>query len=1385
MIAFVYARWRRCTALVISLAVLHCAPGLAVYSVLAANLKAAPKSGVAIIAPLHAASLERHFNLNVIRSPASRMPAAMTNASLNIVSPAPVAAHENAANLLPALAPAEEVNAALAERTRALAALEAEGRRLAASRSDEGTRIIAQAQGRRLFEGSTRRDELSAVFAAGRAAAVISLAAPTQDPASEKAPAPNASRQPAPPAGPSDPAGPNRGRVSIGLLLAIGGGVGAWYAAPVFLPALLALSAHLPFSIPALPLLAYKAIITTLGVGAGFAAFSTRTWKNFPADLRDDAIGAARTTFRFWARFGLIFDSVLRGKSSDEAMKGEVPAGLLKYPLIAWPFVALGYVFTPVAFALGAAWRVIGTPILAAVRGAREVAVGFFPWLARVFRFLSRVIRNIIPFAGGYLWGTLRGLFMAGVVGAVVLAAPVFRDAVAAKYAPQTLPGWVGYRLLQLGGLSATLVLGLVGVAAGLVVSPLHVLLSAFERAFAWSGAHKGAEAFFGRWLRALSADRAFTFLLERGSASAGAETLAARGSRLINGTLISLALSAALPAVSLASLIRSLSSAFDGKPVNDDSPDWYKSVPAKGAERPVESTPGFAFPVILAVFGAGTAVLAASAFSAGLGLYAAAALAGAGLGLALSQPKALLALPNAVAADASRAGTLAWTSWSDAGRRTVAAVLGAAKMPALGLLLSAVPGAVMTVASFAAGGLYGVAAGLTKASWKGLLEMISRFLPALRRFLNFLTRVLKNAVPFALGFLWGAFAGFFKTSFVTAVAFFKPVIEAFEAEGRERKRPSEAQIGLGLLLGLTLLPLAAAVFAGGFAIGAVLGLPVTLTLGLSRAVMWSNPSERSVAYFRAWERQTLPRAAQDALNVVTGVFSGRGTEMPVWRLYVRLASSLAGAPVTAFVIVAAAAKAYIRSLLDAFIVAEGGRLPPSPKEPTTPYTPIPEMTPPAPAAQAPAALAAVAGLVGLSAGAAAAWTLWAGYTGLLAALPILGLPLLGLATGLAVSQPAFWRDILPLAFTHGKSGLERSYEYWKNSGDAALQGLFGVPRGSLYALPHRLVGGVLGLGWTLAGAVYGAGAAFLTGAYEGARQVVYEILPFLRTAFETVMKILRRVVPFVFGLIAGAVAGIVGSAAFGALLLGRPYFKHVVGENFAHRGAIAFLGNLFLKLVAGVLGVLFGLAGVAIGIVVAAPYALTTAVALAFRFAEIGGPVQRYFDRWSYGALREEMRRINQLTSRFRFEDAPEGGAPSLAAGWIRMANILPATVAAVFAAGVAGLVSYVRSLISAYRSSASGQPVPAPVVDEESSREWDRTWSRAGRTARQFFGWAVAGAAVGAGVWAFTAWAPLGLAGWLLVGAAAGLGAILAFSVAGFIAMAALILWISGQLR
>jgi hypothetical protein len=1436
MTRFVRSRWCRFTALLLSLAVLHSAPGLASYAALAQTVKA-PVSGASSIptvrvgAPLGSAALmpsgsaaltapRLAGSLNMAPAPRLSAPSiapgiAADAAASTLQTPlAPVAGPRGTITTIPTAAlPAVSGLSAAAESPRwvesaipaaaqiqeAAAALQAVAP--AANDAPAASPLSAAPILNRVFDASRSHAELDAPVAGGLSG-FAPLSAAADGPGGPTGIAPASPSSPNGPNGPSND-GPRRLPVTVGLLLAIGGGVGAWYAAPVLVPLLTFALGKIPFvTVPALPLLAYKSIVTALGAAAGLSAFSVRTWLGFPADLKATSLAAGRTTFRFWARFGMIFDAVLRGKSTDEAQNAPLPAGIHKYPVIAMPFVLLGYIATPIAFVIGAGWRLVGTPLLAAWRGAHDVAVGFFPWLAKVFRFLGDVFRNIIPFIGGLLWGALRGVFFAAAAGAIVASAPVFRDVVLAEYEPKSVPGWVSYRLLQLGGLIATLGVGLAGAAAGLLVSPAHTVLSMLRMAFKWSDASPSADRFFSRFERALSEDKAFNALMERGSKSERAETLASRGSRLVNGTLSGLALLAVYPFLALATFVRGLYTAARGVEIERWDTDFERNRPAKGAERETVPNAGFLAPAILGGLGLAGGVLAYAWYApavlvfgglAGLGMWAAAGLAGMFLGLALSQPATLKTLRGAAASDAGRAGGIGWRTWDSTGRAAATAVFGTEKAAVVGTVLAAIPGAVMAVVSSLLGfsqGLYGT---VVKASWHGLVEGARRFLPALQRLLNFVGRVLRNILPFAFGFIWGGIVGVFKTGGAVAISFFKPVVEAFGAEDDGRTRPSEAQIGFGLLLGLTLLPLAAAVFAGGFVMGAVLGLPVVLTFAVMRGIKWAKPSDASVAYARAWERTAADRAAGRMIHSVSGVFAGVGREMPIWRLYVRVASALLGAPVTALTLLVSGYQGYFKSFGEAKAAAAGQQLPAMPEEPKAPASSETEAPETVPAGKAPVAFAAAAGIAGLIGGLGAmwffglpflaglsGWALWAGYAGVFA-----GLPLGGLSLGLALTQPVTWKNLLPLVKAHGAGGFKRSYEYWTNSGDAALQGIFGLRRGTPLTFLHRFVGAAAGLAWSVAGAVYGLGAALAAGAYAGARQVVYEILPALRVAFETAMKVLRRVVPFVLGLLAGIVGGVIGSAAFGALLLGRPYFSHVVGEDFETSGAIAYLGKLFMKLVALVLGVLFGLGGIVAGVIVAAPYSVTSAVALAFRWADIGGPVQRFFDHWSFGSLREEMRRINQLTSKFKFEDAPEGRDPSLAAGWIRMANIFPATFAALFASIIAGYVGFVRSLGTAYRTSTSGQPVPEPTVDEESRREWDRTWSRAGRTAAGFWWWGIIGAAIGGGIVLASSWAPLGLAGWLLVGAAAAAGVVLAVTVGLIIAAIALMVWIGGQLR
>lgn len=1177
------------------------------------------------------------------------------------------------------------------------------------------------------------------------------------------------------------PSAPSRSRVSIGLGLAALGGAAAWYTSAWAVTVLGSLLAPLV----AVPALLLSASWIALGALSGFAAFSVETWKGFPSDLKSSALSAGAMTFRFWARFGLIFDSVLRGGSTDEAMKKELSANILKYPLIAWLFVAAGYVMSPVAFVLGSAYRLVGTPFLAAFRGARDVIVGFLPWMARVFRFLGRLVVRIFPFMGGFIVGALKTAFFGAAAGAALLAGPIGRDAFLLDYKAKTLPGWIGFRLTQVLALAAVVVTGAVGAVIGLLSSPVHIVMGALELAFDWSNLSDKGEAYFKLWMKAVKNDGAVTVLLDRGFPLAAENlSLAARVTRVLNGTGISLYTALFLPFVSIATIVRASRAAARGE--DKRSPDGTDRKDEKGAEAPVASRPGIVLPAVLGTLGAAAGVAAALYFLVAplvlldLGLLAAAAFVGGGIGLALSQPQAWSGSVSGAVAEGSLAAKQSFGGWRDAGARTAAALRGdavpRASEPVIALALPTVFGAVAAVLSAAIGGVQSAASSAGAAAWAGFLAVITQFLPALKRFLNWAVEVLKDIVPFVFGFVFGTVFGVFKSGWFVASNLFRPVEAVFKREDVMNSKPSEAQIGAGVLMGLTLVVPALAAFAGSFAVGMVAGIPVALTHGVALGVRWAGTGEKSETFFKNWERRSLPNALRKARKVVEINLSGEGAEMPIWRVYVRLTSFLLATIPSTLALVVSGGTAYLRSLSDAKLAESKPAAEPASTE--APSTTPAEKAEQKPVGKPPVWLAALTGALGLAAGiyatiafgvpmiaALVGWKLWLAAAAVYAAVPVLGM-----STGLAVSQPVLWTRLVPSVIDHSKAGFGRSLGYWTAAGKA-------VGLAPLYAIPGALLGAV----WGAAGAVFGLAAAGAVAAYEGARQVVYEILPFLRTAFETVMKVLRRVVPFGFGLVAGLVSGVVGSAAFGALLLGRPYFKHVVTEDFKHAGALGFIGNVILKAAALVLGVAFGLVGVVAGVLAALPYALTASAAFAFRFADIGGPVQKFFDHWTYGALRSELQRLSQLTSRFQF---PEG-EPALSDGWIRMANVLPATIAAAFAGTIAGWVGYFRSLGAAYTSAKSGGPIPEPVVDEEAQRRWDRTWRSSKKAAAGFFAWGIAGAVIGLGIMLATSWTPLGLAGWLLVGALAAAGVLGALALAAVIATFALFFWLDGQLR
>src|SRR5262249_12078923 len=152
-----------------------------------------------------------------------------------------------------------------------------------------------------------------------------------------------------------------------------------------------------------------------------------------------------------------------------------------------------------------------------------------------------------------------------------------------------------------------------------------------------------------------------------------------------------------------------------------------------------------------------------------------------------------------------------------------------------------------------------------TKASWTGFMSAVREFLPFLRRALSWLKRVLGRAIPFIGGFAIGTVVGVFKGAGFGVVALFRPLAQAFERESDARVEPSEAQIGAGLVLALTLVPLALGVGALGLVVGAAAALPFALVSGAAWAGHWAHVGPKSEKFYQYWENTALPRVAARA----------------------------------------------------------------------------------------------------------------------------------------------------------------------------------------------------------------------------------------------------------------------------------------------------------------------------------------------------------------------------------------------------------------------------------------------------------------------------------------------------------------------------------------
>lgn len=1221
--------FQRSIAASISAALVLTAPGLPAYAAVGQS-RATTASGATVrVAPVVTAvptSLGTGINLHTTNLGVGSLPGAVgVNAAASAANPAAASAAASPLGLAPATlggtkGAVPNVTAAAAARpassNSAVEAAQAAAK-AAASEGVKSERILNLA-----FDGA--KTEAGADGVTGGQGVGMAPLAPAQTQTERD----GGGVPPSAPNGGGDDQGPQEPRKpGLWLVLGLGAafGAGAWlYAAPAAVTWLTAHGMFMGYATLA------KIGVTAAGVLTGFSFSQYPTWKGFVGELRDGVVQSAVMTFRFWARFGLIFDSVLRGKSADEAMKAPITGNLLKYPVGAWLAVLIGYVTAPVAALIGFAYKAIETPVLAAFRGLKQVALDFFPWLADVLRFVRRVLARFFPFVGGLIWGAVRAEGLGLAVGAFGLGAPFVRYVVGVDYSAKSLPGWVFARLIQLAALVFTLSAGVVGAGVGLVVAVPFALTEAARMSLNWAKVGGKVSLALEAWYQELdrgSNGDALTQLFEqpfrRGAIEPGQGL-----TRLFNIRFASLFLAPVMALGALALYVRA----------------WTRS---RSGERPS------------AKIDYAIAEREGDAPAAGYGA--------------------------SVLRSAKETAQTTLSYWRYLGLATHTALIGSAPAKDSTPLLAWPAlffGYVGAGIGWAGGALYEALEIPGASLWSLFMRLVSRFIPTLKRILNFALRVIKEIVPFALGFVVGTVGGVFQTAWAGVKALAAPF--GFLIDSWDRSEEDTFTFtAVTLVRVASLVPALAAVIVGAVA-GALTGIPAALTNGAATAVKWASTGDNAEKWADGWRRQTFRRELTRVSLLGEGVGTIKKSSRPVYRTAATALSVTAGVPAAALALLVAWVPAYLRA-----VRLQGGDKWAHESPNTNRRT-----TPKAAFALAPAWLTAAAGIAGAAAG------VWFAPSLLLGAAFGLG----GLFAGFALVQPGFWTGLIPAIGGDAKAGVEASWTTWSQAGDAFASVLRGEPvTGSKLGYVHRALGVVLALPLGALGLAFGAASQLVGAAVEGATNVVNNILPFLRGVWETILRIGRRILPFFGGLLAGVVTGVVGSATFGALLLGRPYFKHVAAKDFQSKGLGQWLGAAALRTTAVVLGVVFGLLGLVAGVIAAAPYALTLPVSMAFQLAEIGGNGQRFFDLWSKGTLRVEMRRLNLLTDRFEF---PEGqdGAVSLVDGWVRLANIFAATFAAAIAATVAGYVAYVRSLINAFKDLRAGKNVPAGGYDDMS---------------------------------------------------------------------------------
>lgn len=1145
------------------------------------------------------------------------------------------------------------------------------------------------------------------------------------------------------------------------LSLALAGlGAGAAY---LLIPALLPMAIALPY-VAALPALAVKSGLVVLGFGLGASLAETELWRSWPREVVTGALDAGRTAFRFWARFGLVFRSVLSASSIDEAMKADLPGLFWKYPLLAWPFVVVGYVFAPVVTLVGAAYKALEIPARAAFRGVRRIVVGLLPFMADVFSFIGRAIRSFIPAAGAFLYKGATMAMMTAVGGAVVLAAPVWNSLVKGPYAmerdwdakPSQFPAAVAMVLGRALGLAASVFLGAVGGLVGFTVG-LPLTLTEALLAFAAKVAPEGAAArAYSRWTKTIERSAELEAFHRVGTASSRLDfsTLPRALARLAAaapGAVYSLPFSVAgtlgLWAVAFAAAL-----GFERAPVA------RQAAPARPDERDtsvpaIEEYAGSPWlPLTLALVGAVGGLLfspllltfvpmmwlPAVLFNA-WALNLAGALLGAAAGLALSQPRAWFGIVSTSYAQAKAAGADAFRLWARLGLASRVNVTGKpvdetlfAEAPAALLkypLLAwpaVVAGYVAAAAGFVVGGAAAAAGVPVTAAWKGLVVLLTSGL--IRRILTGIKNVLRYGIPFIAGFVWGALTGLVRTAVGGAIALGAPVLRSVVVADGENPYRYAGFTGLVFKRLVQALGIVSMLAAGvvGLGVGAVYFAPHWLTAGFTKALKWGGASQTGLyRWLWRWEKNLEHDMSEvSGARMVAVLASNPKEEAGLWQGVVRAANGLAYAAASVLWAIPVSIALYVRAAVNAWRSDK-----PVLEEWTEPRLSGDERTRPV----------------------------------------------------------SFWFTVKREA----ADAFMNSFDFWENAGHSWGYTVLRDEK-SLLAGVFYLPAFVLAVAASATGAVAGAVEVPARAFLSWAKDIALKFLPFLKRVWNLAMRIAKRVFPFLGGLVGGAVMGVVGSAAFGALLLGRPWFKYVVAQDYDTSSVGKFLGVAALRLVATVAGVVFGVLGLAFGLLAAIPYSLTYMVALAFQWGGIGGKSEFFFRHWTAGAMPIEMKRLSKLTDSFDFSKDKDSGELPPMDGWVRLGMVTAATFAAALAATIAGYVAWFRSLGAAYRSARDGRELPhwgaSGDVVEGAIGHGSKIGRNAGVWLGQLAGIAAA-AAIAFGYFAAPTWlgalgSGLGLLGLVVLSSPAGwLAGLVIGAVAG--ALVGMLMWLDKAIK